>query len=79
MSNVERDPRETLCGGRAAVAIDPVRELVSGVEIPLGDPRAMHVTRTSPIRARVSPPRAHGTRDERSSGQWSSGAAPAAA
>ena len=34
MSNVERDPRETLCGGRAAVAIDPVRELVSGVEVP---------------------------------------------
>src|SRR5262245_30431133 len=52
MSNVERDPQELLCGGRGAVLVDPVRELYSGVEVPLGGPRAMRVTRTLPNRRR---------------------------
>jgi redox-sensitive bicupin YhaK (pirin superfamily) len=52
MSNVEPDPQETPCGGRAAVAVEPVRELQVGRTVPLGGPRAMMVTRTLPNRSR---------------------------
>jgi redox-sensitive bicupin YhaK (pirin superfamily) len=52
MSNLERSPRETSCGGRAAVAVEPVRELQLGAAVALGGPRAMSVTRTLPNRAR---------------------------
>ena len=52
MSNVETNPQETRCGGRAAVAVEPVRELLSGATVPLGGPRAMMVTRTLPNRVR---------------------------
>lgn len=48
MSNLERKPQETSCGGRAAVAVEPVRELQFGAAVPLGGPRAMSVTRTLP-------------------------------
>ncbi len=30
MSNLDPHPRETECGGRAAVAVEPIRELISG-------------------------------------------------
>lgn len=52
MSNLENSPRETPCGGRAAVAVEPVRELLSGATVPLGGPRGMMVTRTLPHRHR---------------------------
>jgi redox-sensitive bicupin YhaK (pirin superfamily) len=52
MSNVEPHPQETPCGGRAAVAVEPVRELQAGRTVPLGGPRAMMVTRTLPNRSR---------------------------
>ena len=52
MSNLETAPRETMCGGRTAVAVEPVRELLTGREVPLGGPRAMLVTRTLPNRTR---------------------------
>ena len=52
MSNLDRSPQETPCGGRAAVAVEPVRELQFGTTVPLGGPRAMSVTRTLPNRAR---------------------------
>ena len=52
MSNLERSPRETLCGGRAGVAVEPVRELQFGHSVALGGPRAMTVTRTLPNRTR---------------------------
>ena len=52
MSNLERSPQETACGGRAAVAVEPVRELQFGAAVALGGPRAMSVTRTLPNRAR---------------------------
>jgi redox-sensitive bicupin YhaK (pirin superfamily) len=48
MSNLERKPQETSCGGRTAVAVEPVRELQFGAAVPLGGPRAMSVTRTLP-------------------------------
>ena len=48
MSNLERKPQETPCGGRAAVAVEPVRELQFGAAVPLGGPRGMSVTRTLP-------------------------------
>ena len=52
MSNVEPHPEETRCGGRTAVAVEPVRELQSGVTVALGGPRGMIVTRTLPNRNR---------------------------
>ncbi|MPZ61053.1 MAG: pirin family protein [Propionibacteriales bacterium] len=52
MSNLERDPQESLCGGRAGVAAEPVRELLSGREVVLGGARGMRVTRTLPSRER---------------------------
>jgi quercetin 2,3-dioxygenase len=52
VSNLERDPEETPCGGRAAVAVEPVRELQAGATVALGGPRAMSVTRTLPNRTR---------------------------
>jgi quercetin 2,3-dioxygenase len=52
MSNLERSPQETPCGGRAAVAVQPVRELLGGATVPLGGPRGMMVTRTLPHRNR---------------------------
>jgi len=52
MSNLERSPQETACGGRAAVAVEPVRELLDGRPVALGGPRAMSVTRTLPNRGR---------------------------
>ena len=52
MSNLERSPQETPCGGRAAVAVEPVRELQFGHSVALGGPRGMTVTRTLPNRNR---------------------------
>lgn len=52
MSNLERSPQETHCGGRAAVAVEPVRELQLGHSVALGGPRGMTVTRTLPNRDR---------------------------
>jgi redox-sensitive bicupin YhaK (pirin superfamily) len=52
MSNVEPHPQETRCGGRAAVAVEPVRELQTGAAVALGGPRGMMVTRTLPNRNR---------------------------
>jgi len=51
MSNLERDPQEAVCGGRATVAVEPVRELLTGREVSLG-PRTTMVTRTLPHRER---------------------------
>ena len=52
MSNLERSPRETPCGGQVAVAAEPVRELQFGHSVALGGPRGMTVTRTLPNRDR---------------------------
>src|SRR4051794_25973260 len=52
MSNLERSPGETACGGRVGVAVEPVRELMDGRPVALGGPRAMSVTRTLPNRTR---------------------------
>jgi redox-sensitive bicupin YhaK (pirin superfamily) len=52
MSNVEPNPQETRCGGRATVAVEPVRELQTGAAVALGGPRGMMVTRTLPNRSR---------------------------
>jgi quercetin 2,3-dioxygenase len=52
MSNAEPNPQETACGGRATVAVEPVRELLPGGTVPLGGPRGMMVTRTLPNRNR---------------------------
>ena len=52
MSNLERSPEETSCGGRAAVAVEPVRELLDGHTVALGGQRGMAVTRTLPNRVR---------------------------
>ncbi len=51
MSNLEPAPREAVCGGRAAVAAEPVRELLTGRDVVLGI-RGMTVTRTLPHRDR---------------------------
>ncbi|GAA2775750.1 pirin family protein [Saccharopolyspora taberi] len=51
MSNVERDPAETVCGGAATIA-EPEYELLEPREVPLGGPRAMLVGRTLPNRDR---------------------------
>ncbi len=54
MSNVEADPVETRCRARAerVEPWDPVVEIVTSREVPLGGPRAIHVRRTLPQRAR---------------------------
>jgi redox-sensitive bicupin YhaK (pirin superfamily) len=52
MSNLDPHPQETECGGRAAVAVEPIRELISGAPVALGGPRGMVVTRTLPSRQR---------------------------
>ncbi|GLW06597.1 hypothetical protein Misp01_17270 [Microtetraspora sp. NBRC 13810] len=52
MSNLESDPREAVCGGRAAVLTGPARDLLDGRDVALGGPRAMRVTRTLPTRGR---------------------------
>jgi redox-sensitive bicupin YhaK (pirin superfamily) len=52
MSNLEQSPAETPCGGRTAVAAEPVRELQFGHSVALGGPRGMTVTRTLPNRDR---------------------------
>lgn len=52
MSNLERSPVETPCGGRTAVATEPVLELQFGHSVALGGPRGMTVTRTLPNRDR---------------------------
>ncbi|MGH8970447.1 MAG: pirin family protein, partial [Actinomycetes bacterium] len=50
MSNLEKDPRETVCGGLATVSAEPTRRVLSPREVPLGGPRAMLVRRTLPHR-----------------------------
>ncbi len=52
MSNLETAPEETTCGGLAAVAPEPVRELLSARSVVLGGPRGMTVERTLPNRDR---------------------------
>jgi redox-sensitive bicupin YhaK (pirin superfamily) len=52
MSNLESSPQETACGGRAAVAVEPTREVLAGRPVALGGPRGMRVTRTLPDRDR---------------------------
>ncbi|WP_405147217.1 pirin family protein [Sphaerisporangium sp. NBC_01403] len=52
MSNLERDPRETLCGGRREAGEGPARDLLTGRDVVLGGPRGMKVTRTLPNRDR---------------------------
>ncbi|MGE5720365.1 MAG: pirin family protein [Nocardioidaceae bacterium] len=50
MSNLERRPTETLCGGLATVSPEPTRRLLAHREVPLGGPRGMAVRRTLPHR-----------------------------
>lgn len=50
MSNLERDPRETVAGGLATVVAEPTRRVLGPREVPLGGARAMHVRRTLPHR-----------------------------
>jgi quercetin 2,3-dioxygenase len=50
MSNLEQDPQESVCGGLADVAAEPVSELLIGRDVVLGGPRGMKVTRTLPNR-----------------------------
>ncbi len=54
MSNVETDPVETRCRARAerVEPRDPAVEIVTSRDVPLGGPRAIHVRRTLPQRAR---------------------------
>jgi quercetin 2,3-dioxygenase len=52
MTNLEADPQETACGGRATVAVEPVREVLVGRPVALGGPRGMTVVRTLPNRGR---------------------------
>jgi redox-sensitive bicupin YhaK (pirin superfamily) len=52
MSNLESSPQETPCGGRATVAVEPMREVLVGRSVALGGPRGMTVTRTLPDRGR---------------------------
>ncbi|GII65588.1 hypothetical protein Skr01_56730 [Sphaerisporangium krabiense] len=49
VSNLEREPRETVCEGSAE---GPARELLAGRDVVLGGPRGMKVTRTLPNRDR---------------------------
>jgi hypothetical protein len=39
VSNLERDPAESVCGGRTAVADEPVRTLLPARDVVLGGPR----------------------------------------
>ncbi|MFD0731162.1 pirin family protein [Planotetraspora mira] len=50
MSNLERDPQETICAGTEAEG--PVAELLAGRDVVLGGTRGMKVTRTLPNRDR---------------------------
>jgi redox-sensitive bicupin YhaK (pirin superfamily) len=52
MSNLDQMPSEAVSGGLAAVAVEPVRELLPGAQVALGGPRGMTVTRTLPNRDR---------------------------
>ena len=52
MSNLERSPQESLCGGTAGVPGGRVQELLDGVPVVLGGPRRLAVTRTLPGRHR---------------------------
>jgi redox-sensitive bicupin YhaK (pirin superfamily) len=53
MTHIDVGPaEETLCGGLDGVAVEPVRQLHDGVNVALGGPRAMRVTRTLPNRER---------------------------
>ena len=48
MSNLEREPQETLCGGVATR--EPAHRILAAREVPLGGPRAIVVRRTLPHR-----------------------------
>ena len=50
MSNLERDPDETVAGGLATVSVAPTRRVLEAREVPLGGTRAMLVRRTLPHR-----------------------------
>jgi redox-sensitive bicupin YhaK (pirin superfamily) len=50
VSNLERDPAESVCGGRTAVADEPVRMLLPARDVVLGGPRGTRVRRTLPHR-----------------------------
>jgi redox-sensitive bicupin YhaK (pirin superfamily) len=52
VSNLDPHPAESVCGGRAAVAGAPVRELLPPREVVLGGPRGTLVRRTLPHRDR---------------------------
>ncbi|MET8160510.1 pirin family protein [Sphaerisporangium sp. NPDC005289] len=52
MSNLEREPHETACGGEGEAAEGPVRELLAGRDVVLGGTRGIKVTRTLPGRER---------------------------
>jgi len=53
MSNTETAPTELKCGGRSEPADGrPAVEILAPRDVPLGGPRAMHVRRTLPQRAR---------------------------
>jgi redox-sensitive bicupin YhaK (pirin superfamily) len=52
VSNLERDPVESECGGGVDVAAEPVRDLLTGHQVALGGPRGLEVTRTLPTRGR---------------------------
>ena len=53
MSNTETAPTELTCGGRSEPAKGrPAVEILTPRDVPLGGPRAMHVRRTLPQRAR---------------------------
>jgi redox-sensitive bicupin YhaK (pirin superfamily) len=51
VSNLERRPAETPCGGLATVSPTPTRLELAPREVPLGGPRAMSVRRTLPHKA----------------------------
>ncbi len=50
VSNLERNPHETVAGGLATVSADPTRRVLAPREVPLGGARAMLVRRTLPHR-----------------------------
>ena len=50
MSNLERNPGETVAGGLATVSTAPTRRVLEPREVPLGGTRAMLVRRTLPHR-----------------------------
>ncbi|GGL07611.1 hypothetical protein Sme01_11440 [Sphaerisporangium melleum] len=52
MSDLEREPRETVCGGLDGTAEGPVREELIGRDVVLGGTRGMKVTRNLPGRER---------------------------